>query len=139
MDLAPSTIISRAIVRLPVKLSRIANLKVSLRWKLDHAPSIAYRQLVYTSSTVCFDMAAGDENYWVEYIFCPVLFLHVLAIASGGFSHWAFNAPNEQLVSVSRTETIEWLHFVEALKAHKMGTINKTRQPEHRYILQVQK
>jgi len=34
----------------------------------------------------------------VDYLFCPVLFLHVPAI--GSFSHWVFNAPNEQLVSV---------------------------------------
>ena len=61
-------------------------------------------------------------------------------------SHWVFNAPNEQLVSVSRIEMIEppsvwieWLHFVEALKAHTTGIIDKTRQPAHRYIVPVQK
>ena len=28
------------------------------------------------------------------FVFCPVLFLHVPAI--GSFSHWVFDAPNEQ-------------------------------------------
>ena len=32
--------------------------------------------------------------FCVEYVPCPVHFLHVPAI--GSFSHWVFNAPNEQ-------------------------------------------
>ena len=30
----------------------------------------------------------GDGIYWVEHLFCPVLFLHVPAI--GSFSQWVF-------------------------------------------------